>query len=287
VRFYVEFTNASNYLYKIHFLTYNNSISKKWYCELKNQCEKSNLVYEPDRVYDFSRNHWNEHRVVTELNSCISVINGNNTVIKETAHVGMDQHHLNLLHHYFEKLRGGVLTPGKYWKAASNEQKMSLERYNVLIHRMEALKQRNDQLGPRFVCTFYGYERKKLSTDDYTYFKTTLSAGEAYVNYCEVGKPLYDVFRNGDDIIGDDNIRPLRYYSPDFGVYLTNVKFSDMNEWWNINREKLSKLGFFEHDVTNAIGNIPVARIESKKSIEKIVKELEEFDRIVQVVCHD
>lgn len=287
MKFYVEFSNNTNESYKVYFLTYNNSISKKWYHELKNQCNKSNLVYEPDRVYDFSKNQWTEHRIVNELNTCISIINSSGTVIEENAYVGMDQHHLNVLHHYFEKLRGGVLTPGLYWKTASSEQKTFLERYNVMIHRMEDLKKRASQLRPRFVCTFYGYERKVLSADDYDYFKTTFSAGEAYINYCEVGKPLYDVFRDGDEIIDDDNIRPLRYYSPDFGVYLSDVKFANMSNWWSINREKLLKLKFHENDITNSIGYIPVAKIESTLPIEKIVEDLKDFDKIAKVVCYD
>jgi hypothetical protein len=288
MKFYVEFLNSdTNDSYKINFAVYDTDISKRWYTELKKKCNESQLVYEPDRIYDFSRTRWNEQKIVDELNICIDLINKNEIVIKEKAHILMDQSLLNVLHNYFEVLRGGVITPGEFWVSADYEQRYSLERYNVLIHRMESILVHKDQLCPRVVCTFYGYERKDLILEDYDYFKTSLLAGEVYINYCEVGKPLYDVFRDGDEIVGDDNIRPLRYYSPDFGFHLVDIKFSDMTEWWKENKQKLETLGFYENDKKNAIGSIPVARVTSEKTMEEIITDLELFDKINRVVCYD
>lgn len=288
MKFYVEFLNSeTNDTYIIHFAVYDNEISKKWYTELKKTCEVSQIVYEPDRIYDFSRNYWNEQKIVDELNICIDSINKKEILIKEKAYSSMDQNLLNILHHYFEILRGGVLTPGKFWLSADDAQRYFLGRYNILIHRMESILVHKDQLCPRVVCTFCGYERKELILEDYDYFKTSLIAGEAYINYCEVGKPLYDVFRDGDKIVGDDNIRPLRYYSPDFGFHLVDIKFSDMTEWWKENREKLETLKFYENDKKNAIGSIPVAKVQSEKTMEEIVTDLTFFDKINRVACYD
>jgi hypothetical protein len=118
--------------------------------------------------------------------------------------------------------------------------------------------------------------------------------GEVYINYCEVGKPLYDVYRDGDDIVGEDNIRPLRYYSPDFRVHFHEKSKKDVDEfligmdrWWNDNHEYLAATGFHKNDPKNAIGNIPVAKLDTDLSNNEIVNKLCKFNIINSVSISD
>jgi DNA gyrase subunit B len=117
--------------------------------------------------------------------------------------------------------------------------------------------------------------------------------GKMYEQDYKIGKPLYDVYKDGDDLVGEDNIRPLKWYSPDFTAYFhdrrkTSVDsfLEGMNKWWDINKNYLATLGFKKEDPKNAIGNIPVAMLESELSKEQIISNLIEFNKIHKVEIH-
>ena len=295
MKFKIVFTNSEYEEYALTYKVYDTPIAIKWYESLcKQVLEKDNKVKEPDRLYNFPDELWNEEKIVTELNKCIEIINSKFKIILHTAFVGMPQEQLNHLHHYFEKLRGGSKDPAEYYLQASKEEKIALERYNVIIHRAENFyannRISNEKYFPRIVVTFNGRKKEKLADEDYNYFTLHRQFGEVYINYCEVGKPLYDVYKDEDDIVGEDNIRPLRWYSPDFTAYFHNrsnesvEKFMQgMDTWWNRNSNYLSVLGFTKDDPKNAIGNIPVAMIETEISQDEIVNNLCNYNNINRV----
>ena len=130
--------------------------------------------------------------------------------------------------------------------------------------------------------------------DDYTHFTLARKFGEVYINYCEVGKPLYDVYKDGDDIVGEDNIRPLRYYSCDFNTYFFNRSQNNvdkflqgMNDWWDQNNNYLTALGFTKGDPKNALGNIPVAMLETSKSNQEIINDLCNYNSMKRVEVYE
>lgn len=231
MKFSIFFLNDNNDEFKLTFETYDNSISNRWASALETQILQNNKIHEPDRLYNFPDEIWTEEKIVEELNSCIDVINLYEEVITHRAYVGMPQEQLNHLHHYFENLRGGILTPGEYFLNATEEQQFYLQRYNVIIHRAENFYSGQVKQGvyPRIVCTFADRRRYDLLDEDYVYFTMERYFGEVYINYCEVGKPLYDVYKDGDDVVGEDNIRPLRYYSSDFTVYFHDCSATSIN----------------------------------------------------------
>lgn len=283
MKFRIYFNDIDLNEFYLDFTVYNNPTAVRWFECLKEQCDINNDILEKDRFYNFPNGKWTEEKIVNELNECITIINSNREVIKHTAFVGMPQEQLNHLHHYFENLRGGILTPGKYWLSATEQEQAALERYNVIIHRAEnfyANLSRNANY-PRIVCRFKDRKRYNMLDEDYQYFTLTRQFGEVYINYCEVGKPLYDVYKDGDDIVGEDNIRPLKYYSADFTAYFHNrsqerVEYflKGMSAWWDQNNNYLTALGFKKDDPKNAIGNIPVAMIDSTLDQEEIVNTL-------------
>jgi hypothetical protein len=293
--FDVIFKNSNGGEYRLSYTVYNTDIAIRWFQCLKEQViEKDNTAKEPDRMYNFPSGEWTEERLVEELNSCISTINKNKKVIHHEAYVGMPQEQLNHLHHYFENLRGSTLLPSDFFMECDDAQKIALERYNVIIHRAENYYanafQSKTSYYPRIVVTFNNRNRLNLQDSDYELFTLKRKFGEVYINYCEVGKPLYDVFKDGDDVVGEDNIRPLRWYSPDFTAYFHNRqednvnKFLEgMNNWWDQNNNYLTALGFTKGDPKNAIGNIPVAFIDTNESYTKIIKNLCNYNIIDRV----
>ena len=91
-----------------------------------------------ENVKDFEHPTINENKkIVSELNKCIETINSKTKVIMHTAFVGMPQEQLNHLHHYFEELRGASKNSADYYLNASPNERLALERYNVIIHRAE------------------------------------------------------------------------------------------------------------------------------------------------------
>ena len=286
IKFRLYFSSKTDKEFYLDFITYESDIAKRWFHCLKNQCEEiDSEIKEPDRLYNFPNDGWDEKRMINELNLCIKYINSSKEVIKHRAYCGMSQEHLNILHHYFEILRGGTLSVAEYYSSATPKQQFALDRYNVLIHRLENYY-RNDKLmyiAPRIVCTFNNRIRHNLLDDDYTYFTFLRNFGEVYINYCEVGKPLFDLFKDGDDVAGEDNIRPLRFYSADFTVYFHDRSqesvdsfLSDMSKWWDRNDNYLSSLGFRKDDPKNALGNIPVAKLINSFDHETLVLQLSE-----------
>jgi len=290
--FYVNFKNKENDRLSLKFQVYNNKISRKWYSALCEQIKKDKSVAEPDRFYNFPNNEWSETRIVNELNSCITAINSKKTAIEHRAYEGMDQEQLNILHHYFEELRGGIDNPTEFWKHADEQVQSALERYNIIIHRAEDFynNQQNSGLSPRIVCTFDRETRYKLAEKDFCKFTLQTKFGEVAINYCEVGKPLFDVFRDDDDIVGEDNIKPLLYYSADFRVsfykkdksYVKKTQ-QQMNSWWRANSDYLKQLGFQNNNKKNSIGHIPVAIIKDKRSENEIIQLLSKYDTIESV----
>lgn len=296
MKFSIVFTNSLDQEYALKYNVYNTPSAVRWFRSLVEQVSIDNTVAEPDRLYNFPNNTWTEDKIVNELNSCIDIINQRTQVIQHTAYVGMPQEQLNHLHHYFENLRGGVLSPAEYWNNATFEEKEALERYNVIIHRAENFyhNQQKSSFYPRIVCRFKDRTRYNILDEDYQYFTLTRKFGEVYINYCEVGKPLYDVYKDGDNIVGEDNIRPLRYYSCDFTAYFHNRsqdsvdKFlQGMNNWWDQNNNYLSALGFTKDDPKNAIGNIPVAMLETSKSNQEIINDLCNYNSMKRVEVYE
>lgn len=291
--FTLVFKNSQQQEYCLRYQTYNTATAQRWWQALVTQCSVDNQIVEKDRMYNFPDNTWDEPHIVDELNNCIDIINLDHTLIAHRAYVGMPQDQLNHLHHYFENLRGSISVPGQTWHHASDQVKKALERYNVIIHRAENFYRDNQdtKFYPRMVCRFAEGNRFSLIDEDYPLFTLKRKFGEILINYCEVGKPLVDVFKDDDDVVGEDNIRPLRYYSAAFTSHFhersensVNKFLTDMEQWWDKNHNYLGALGFVKGDPMNSIGNIPVAMIIADGQTEdEIITQLCDYNSMDRV----
>ena len=283
--FFIEFKNDSDEL-TLEFEIANNSTAAKWYQELEEQLARNSNLKENNRLYHFPNETWSLENIVNELNKRIVIINGYQQYIPMTADVTVDQDQLNQLHSYFEEMRGGILSPGQYYTNAPWDIKQAIEDYNVLIHRTED-KLNAKQARPRMVLTFHERVRHLLEDSDYDNFTLDINFGDVFVNYCEVGKPLWDVFKDKDHVVGDDNIRPLKWYSADMHIYFTkggyNSRIDKFWQWFTDNEEFLNSLGFHIYDKKLAIGHIPVARIKTTMTNQDVVEAIAKFDNINRV----
>ena len=285
--FYVEFKNQIETL-TLKFEIHDHITAKKWYQELTEQLQRNPKLKENNRLYHFPGDSWSLEKITSELKNLATIINTHKFYIPEVDQIdtSIDQPLLNTLHKYFEDMRGGILNPGEYFTKSPEHIKRTIEDYNVLIHRTEdKLNAKRDR--PRMVLTFQNRRRHELMDSDYDNFSLDINFGEVYVNYCEVGKSLWDVFKDKDTIVGDENIRPLKWYSADMMIYFMNgsyrTKIQKFWHWWDTQSEFLSELGFIKYDKRLSIGHIPVAKLVTDRDPEEIVLAIAKFDKINRV----
>lgn len=276
----VTLENDNNYE-DVVFDIFNTDIAHRWASEIN----MNYRLYETDRFKGWPDNKKDLSYYVTEINKQISVINlyKPNTITFPVTTV--DQNLLNYLHKFFEDLRGTVSEGTEFYNFAPEEVKHAVDRFNVLIHECEHLLRDSDQ--PTIVVTFQDRPRYELKENDYKYFTFKWGFGIVYINYCEVGKPLLDVYKDQDTFVGQDNIRPLKYYSADFMIkfnddvpedyYQTRLK--SFYNWYNSQNFKFDKSKL-------SLGLIPVARLSNYQNISQsnIIKNLSVYKR-VRSVC--
>lgn len=266
----------------ILFQVHDTNIAFKWAEEIK----KGYPLFETKRFTGWpgglSKNDY-----VNLINESIDIINQYQNVINDRAYNDMPIAHTNTLHKYFEIYRGGVLTPSDFYTNAPDSVKDALEKYNVHIHALEKI-QNQSFLSPTITCTFES-PRFELADEDYQFFTYDWKFGTVYINYCEVGKHLLEYFIDNDEVVGDDNIRPLKYYKADFKLKFTTLsptieynKFTDrLNTWLVENRDKFDAMGILPERY--ALGLIPVATIIETTDMYELIDELKMFNYVESV----
>ena len=273
----------------LEFQVLHHDLALRWYQLLHDVLRSDPSLREDDRLHDFPNSVWTEQLVVDRINACIDTINDQVSLISDRAVAGGERQQLNLLHKHFEDLRGGILNPSTHWQNARPSWRSAVNDLNLNIHRLEDLLDAAETASawPHMVLTFNNFQRRPLEPQDYALFTTDTQFGEVYLNYCEVGKALWNVYYDRDDFIGDHNIRPLRYYSPEMVI-----KFYDSTQdaelpkfwaWWDDNAAHLAELGFRRDDPNLSIGAIPVARLKTAMDRDKLINAISGYDRVNRV----
>lgn len=244
----------------------NTSIAKKWYKELRKQYP----LYETDRF-----TNWGNKNILTDLNKHICTINEYD-YIADVLPINVTQNELNKYHKTFEDLRGNVEKGTDWFNNAPDNIKHSVQQFNILIHKLEA--ELRTKKHPTVVVTFKDRPLLDLEQHDLKYFTYRWTSGTVYINYCQVGKTVLDVFKDKDTIT--EGIRPQKYYSADF-----MVKFGPTTPYVHYLLRKLYinawlKLQPFKFKHPN-IGMIPVGDIIGDFKKEELIK----FNRVKEVEC--
>jgi hypothetical protein len=264
-------------------------IAKKWYTEISKNYE----FFETHRFTGFP-NSPTLKDYSDKINECIDIINNYQTdTIPLRAEEHMSDELTNNLHKYFEVLHGGVLSNSDFLTNAPKSVQWALFQFNVNIHAYE----KAHLSLPMITCTFNG-PRVPLDDEDYDHFTHILQYGHVYINYCEVGKHLLELYEDHDDICGEENIRPLKYYKADFKLRLGKGISEDEAEnyltafenWFDSKKEMFDRLGIYK-DKYRALGLITVAKMNIEESgligltEEEVAIKICPYNRIHQVRC--
>lgn len=258
----------------IEFDILQTDIAQRW----ANEIAKNYPLYETDRFTNWPDSKKSKNYYEYNLKYHIDVIK--NYGYKIDIEKLDFQDALNIMHKHFEDLRGHVDRPSKWYQSAPDEIKASVDKFNVLIHEYENQLEEEKQSfkNPTIVCTFQDRPKYNLEEKDYQHFTHSWEHGTVYINYCEVGKPLLDVFKDHDDHA--EAIRPQSTWSADF-----MIKFGpDVPKSFAAQREKefmewYKSKGFdFKH---LSLGMIPVAKVKQPIDLNKY----KNYNRVINVTC--
>jgi len=245
---------------------YNTSIAERWFDEL----QKNYSIYENDR---FTK--WNTTTLVTRANFLINEINCYDNIIDRFVTNKTTQTDLNYLHKFFEDLRGNIETGTSWYNNAPKQIQMHVNEFNIIIHKLESYIRKYDQ--PSLVVTFKDRKRLPLNKQDYKEFTHKWKRNTVYINYCHVGKPILDLYKDKD--IYCKRIEPQTHYSADF-----MIKFGPTIPWlaWKYKDIMLRKFINKNNLQYSSIGMIPVAYITSKFNLN----ELKNYDTVKEIICN-
>ena len=189
----------------------------------------------------------------------------------------------NLLHRYFEELQGTAWNLSDFYKQADAETKYAIRQLNNLCHEIESwvLSHRKmivdpEWIRPSQITTFLNAPRKELADEDFELFKKNRydrEFGGVYLHWSQVGKTLFEVFRDEDGKKLDDAtcsaINHQKYFSGEFDVEWGNTinesnafKKKEMDNF----REWLSLNNFDWEDPKLALGYIKLGQVDLDKS---------------------
>ena len=201
----------------------------------------------------------------------------------------------NKLHRYFEELQGTAWQVSELYKQADKPTKFAIRQLNNLCHEIESwvnADRKNafepEWMRPSQVTTFLNAPRYDLHDEDFELFKQNRydrELGGVYLHWSQVGKTLYEVFRDeGAPKMTDalcSEINHQKYYSGEFDVEWGKTitekdqfKKEEMDEY----RSWLKDNGFDWEDPKLSLGYIKIGQVDLQRtfgtdaSIHKIHK---------------
>ena len=111
---------------------------------------------------------------------------------------------------------------------ADNETKYAIRQLNNLCHEIESLVLairkkafEPEWIRPSQITTFLHAPRYELQDDDFEFFKHNRydrELGGVYLHWSQIGKTLFEVFRDNDEAVGEGGINHQQYYSGEFDI---------------------------------------------------------------------
>ena len=196
-----------------------------------------------------------------------------------------NQELMNRLHNHFEHLQGTVWELSNYYKKADYKTKFAIRQLNNLCHEAESLvlSQRKqitdpDWVRPSQITTFLNSPRLEFPNEYKTTFDETRydrKFGEVYLHWTQIGKTLYEVYRDEKGVDIDDAtcdaITHLRYYSGEFDIeWAQDVLFHGSHPWHTQEmtgfREWLHRNRFNAQNTEYNYGYHPVGQVDLQNS---------------------
>lgn len=276
-RLKIRLSNESGSHYNVYFNIFHTEIARKWLAELQKTLDMGTPLDDPERLYGFRGSKYTKSYIINTINGFVNTINQYEQVCERRLSDNYTQDDLNYLHNIFERYHGLYDTQdsNEFYTNAPKEVQYALGQLNIYIHRLESI-----QGYARMVCTFSsdGRPRIPFSTDDYKHFTIQEVWGGLYINYCEIGKTLVDMYRDNDEHIGNEAFIPQRYFKSDFNVKFTHhtpEEYAELEQnvikYYEKNLDKFVALG--HTDPKFALGSIQVGQISFPSDANKKVFE--------------
>jgi hypothetical protein len=189
----------------------------------------------------------------------------------------------NLLHRYFEELQGTAWQLSEFYKQADIKTKYSIRQLNNICHEIEGWvhADRKNAFDPEWVrpsqiTTFLNAPRYDLHDEDFELFKQNRydrELGGVYLHWSQVGKTLYEVFRDEQAPKMTDalcsEINHQKYYSGEFDVEWgqtvtedQDFKKREMDQY----RQWLEANGYDWEDPKLSLGYIKIGQIDLQRT---------------------
>lgn len=185
----------------------------------------------------------------------------------------------NILHRYFEDLQGQAWNLSEYYFKADNETKYAIRQLNNLCHEIEnwvsafrKSKYEPEWMRPSQITTFLHAPRSPLQEKDYVLFKKNRydrELGGVYLHWSQVGKTLYEVWRDNDEAVGEGGINHQQLFSGEFDIdwgQTITEKLDFKKEETKEFKSWLEKKGFDWEDDKLALGYIKLGQVDLQSS---------------------
>ena len=299
----VEYRNT-----KVDIRLYDTPLTKRFVDALKDNLTKKRILEKNFCFLGFADSKRDLHFLCRELNKNIQTINNfkfNPPYERIDPFVGDDfqysaklpiGHHVNgddmatpglrlkheacnLLHRYFEELQGTAWQLSPYYKQADAQTKYAIRQLNNLCHEIESWVEafrkqafEPEWMRPSQITTFLNAPRYDLQEEDYELFKKnrySRELGGVYLHWSQVGKTLYEVFRDEGEKTLDDAtcsaINHQKYYSGEFdiewGETITEDNLFKAKEMTRY-RKWLSDNGYDWNDPKLSLGYIKIGQVD-------------------------
>jgi len=218
---------------------------------------------------------------------------------------------MNRLHNHFERLQGVAWNLSEYYKLADYDTKYAIRQLNNICHEIETLilSQRKQAVLPEWVrpsqiTTFLQAHRYELKPEHRQLFLTNgydREFGRVYMHWTQVGKTLFEVFRDEhaprltDTIC--EAITELKYYSGEFDIeWGNNVTYGRGFKWHDQEQDQFRQWlidnGRDPGDANLSLGYLPIGHVDLIKSFNtqnpiKIREILGKYLDIYQIQIDD
>lgn len=256
------------------------SITYKWIKHLNLFIQAGQPWDDPKRFYNFSTTEYSEASVFDKIRSLLMTVhNYDPKIITKDIKSPLNQDDLNYLHHIFEKYHGlyDEQNLNEFFQEAPKPVQDALGDLNIWIHRYESIGG-----FPRFVATWkYKPYRDKFDYADMELFTLSEEWGDLRLNYCEIGKSLYDFWHDNDSYIDKEAFKPHHHFCFDCTVRFTDktkqefqVEEEKIWNYFDANYKFFKSLGYEKYDKRLCMGGITIGKLIYNQPRQEILREI-------------